>query len=387
MSVGTSADLQAAPSQLALTPLLAERGNIKEVLSIQYLRGCAALLVVIFHMFTIGELSYLYRSDIGGFGVEIFFVISGFIMWHTTVASRITPAVFWRNRVIRIVPLYWFFLALMIVICLSIPQMLNSTILTAEGVVKSFLFIPYYNAVAKNGIAPILVPGWSLNYEMFFYFIFGLSLFVRYRPARLALLSVILIGLVVAGFVLQPTEAVLVSYTNSAILTFFEGVVLAVLYRRFGFHGVGWAVTLIIVGIAGQATRGGGIGWVYAVSGLSPALVVAGALCLEPSIQRAPNSLLRLVGDASYSIYLSHLFFIRAAEMLWRRLGMLGSGGLADATFVIVGVGFAVLGGVVVHLVIERPMLSGLRKLAGRSAQGARDRTKPGRGSVTDCTT
>src|SRR6202047_3242175 len=92
----------------------------KELIGVQYLRGIAVILVVLHHL-------YFNNTQLGPFGVKIFFVISGFVMWHTTIGADISVMSFWRRRLIRIVPLYWIFLSILVAVVLSAPQYLKST--------------------------------------------------------------------------------------------------------------------------------------------------------------------------------------------------------------------------------------------------------------------
>src|SRR5262245_49135640 len=115
----------------------------KELVGVQYLRGLAAVAVVIHHLFTTGPLDRLFIPWLGGYGVDVFFVISGFIMWHTTVDTNATLADFWQRRFIRIVPLYWMFLTLLIIVSFASPNSLHSTVLDLESTILSFLFIPH----------------------------------------------------------------------------------------------------------------------------------------------------------------------------------------------------------------------------------------------------
>src|SRR3984885_1661552 len=146
-------------------------------------------------------------TQLGPFGVKIFFVISGFVMWLTTAGVDISPVSFWRRRLVRIVPLYWFFLLLLVAVGLSAPQYLKTTEITWETAVKSFLFIPHFHSVQKI-IAPILIPGWSLNFEMFFYFIFGISLLIKSDTRRMIIIGVLLWSLVLLGLWLNPETPV-----------------------------------------------------------------------------------------------------------------------------------------------------------------------------------
>ena len=110
----------------------------------------------------------------GGAGVDIFFVISGFIMVYTTMDREITPWSFMADRIARIVPAYWaatlgvFFLALVA------PSLLQTSHMQWGELFKSLVFVPFRKA---NGLVqPVLFVGWTLNYEMFFYLMFAAGL-------------------------------------------------------------------------------------------------------------------------------------------------------------------------------------------------------------------
>lgn len=322
----------------------------KELIGVQYLRGIAAMLVVLHHL-------YFESTQLGPFGVKIFFVISGFVMWHTTAAVDISTTVFWRRRLVRIVPLYWIFLFILVVIVLSAPQYLKSTVITPETVVKSVLFIPHYNAGQKL-IAPILIPGWSLNYEMFFYFIFGIALFVKSHALRATMIGVLLWSLVLLGVSLNPEDAAAATYTNPDLLLFLDGIILAIIYRTYNIDGVVCGLILIFIGVLSLCIRvSGDVSLFENFIGLSPTLIVTGTLALEPTLRRAPSLLLHTIGNASYSIYLSHLFFLRLSELGWRHFVAFDSGEVLAVTYVAFAFIFAIAGGIAVHYFIERPML------------------------------
>jgi exopolysaccharide production protein ExoZ len=341
----------------------------KELIGVQYLRAVAVILVVIHHLYT-NEIKYLFIPQLGGFGVDIFFVISGFIMWHTTAETNISVIEFWRHRIIRIVPLYWFFLSIMVLVAVVAPQSLKSTVITPENAIKSFLFIPHLHVVQKI-IAPILIPGWSLNYEMYFYFLFGVALLVPSRPFRATLLGVLLLGLVALGLVVQPEGAVAVTYTNPALLKFLGGIILAILYRSNWLEGTALGLTLLLIGTLSRSISiSDGYGLFESLAGLSSTTIVAGALALEPALRRSPSVLLHTVGNASYSIYLSHLSLVRLSELGWRHFSPLGSSEVLDVTYVVFAFAFAIIGGISVYFAIERPMLNLLRRR--RAAVSAR---------------
>jgi exopolysaccharide production protein ExoZ len=343
----------------------------KNVLTIQYLRGIAAAIVVAYHLLSSPDTEYISQTTLGDFGVYIFFIISGFVMWYTTVEVGLTPFQFWHRRIIRIVPLYWFFLIMLVIAALLVPQAFNTTKLTLENSIKSFLFVPHYHIV-QHIIAPILIPGWSLNYEMFFYFLFGLALFVNPLPARFFSLTAVLIGLMWAGQVFKPTNAILSTYTDLSLLLFVEGIILAIVYRSGRLTHPLLGLVLILSGLSWELAyffKLTGF-WPPEVFSLPVMLVVGGSIALESTARASPSALLRVIGDASYSIYLSHLFFLRLLQLGAQHFLSLGRGVAVDALYIVIAFALTIFGGVAVYYAVERPMISLFR--AGGTRQDIR---------------
>lgn len=179
------------------------RPGVPTYVGVQYLRALAAIAVVVFHA------AERYGVDFsqGARGVDVFFVISGFIMWTVTTGRPATPAGFLLDRVRRIVPLYWVATFVLIGATLLGVAPTGQNDLSLGSVLKSLLFIPYVGAGAVHAW-PILGPGWTLNFEMFFYGVFALFLFA---PARLRLLGLTATfsGLILLGVLLDPSAPVL----------------------------------------------------------------------------------------------------------------------------------------------------------------------------------
>jgi len=331
----------------------------RELISIQYLRGIAASMVVVHHLLSTNAIEYLFIPNLGKFGVQIFFVISGFIMWHTTATTKITIWDFWRRRIIRILPLYWFFLALLVFSALSFPRLFHTTVITPENVLKSFLFIPHFHVVQTELIAPILIPGWSLNYEMYFYLLFGLAMLIESRAIRAAILIAALSGLVIVGYLYRPTDALVSTYTSSELLKFLDGVILAIIYKNGRIKNPILGCALIPAGIllAFGTTPLGGLAQFDDFFGISAAVIVAGSLAMEAPAQIAPSQLLLAIGDASYSIYLSHLFWLRLTELIWQRSSLFGSSKVLDGLYIVFALTVSIAGGIAVHYFVERPIL------------------------------
>jgi exopolysaccharide production protein ExoZ len=324
----------------------------ERLIGLQYLRGIVASIVVLHHL-------CFPDTQLGPFGVKIFFVISGFVMWYTTSAANISPTAFWRQRIVRIVPLYWLFLLLLVVAGLACSSCVKTTKLTLENVPLSFLFVPHFHQVQKSLIAPILVPGWSLNYEMFFYFVFGLALLIKPNARRALAIFVLFWALVLLGRWLDPSSAILSTYTSPLLLLFLDGLLLAMVYQTYAVGGAGLSLTLASASILLQtfAVLDGGTESFLAAAAV---LIVVGTLALEPVLRRAPSNLLLGVGDASYSIYLSHLFFLRIFEIGWWHVP--GHDGTMAVAFIALSFAFSIAGGVAIHHLIERPMVRAIRQ-------------------------
>src|SRR6266852_9064910 len=199
------------------------------VITVQYLRAVAASLVVFHHAMAPPALQSYYRHSFGEFGVDLFFVISGYIMWTTTARGQRGPASFWAARIVRIVPLYWVYTTLFLLVAVFAQQALFTEAgLDAAFVLKSYLFVPAVHP-SYGGIAPFYTLGWTLNYEMFFYLVLGLSLLLVRPALRFGLFVGLFVLLVLTGWMATPRGALLSTYTNPILLEFLAGVALAAL--------------------------------------------------------------------------------------------------------------------------------------------------------------
>ena len=161
--------------------------------SIQILRAVAALAVVVFHA---GQ-RVAVPFGVGQAGVDIFFVISGFVMWIVSDNGK-TPIEFIRARILRIVPLYWVATLLMAVgAWLGLfPRMRVAW----DDLLASLFFVPYYSLSSTKEIVPVLRQGWTLNYEMFFYVSFALALMLK-RSIQIPVLVLWFIALSICGLI------------------------------------------------------------------------------------------------------------------------------------------------------------------------------------------
>jgi exopolysaccharide production protein ExoZ len=326
---------------------------------IQYLRGIAAMMVVLHHAVAerAGFFAPLAHSDFGRPGVLIFFVISGFVMMHACRDEP--PGLFLARRVIRVVPLYWLMTLIFFAILFPNDLAAGDPDRRVPHLAASLLFVPHHHLSITDRIWPVLVPGWTLNFEMFFFALFGLGLWWghvgRVVPA-------ILLGLVATGLVATTQDPRLLTWTSPLLLLFLAGMGLAGLWRRFSFAPL---APLLPLGLASMLTAA--LGGLPAPAtepafNLSAIMVVAGTLALQARRPEARLRLLGLLGDASYSIYLSHTILLIFILKALRPLPLSGWTQFAVAIPVILVL--CALGGIACHRRIERPMLRALRRRA-----------------------
>jgi exopolysaccharide production protein ExoZ len=338
--------------------------------NVQLLRFVAAGTVLVSHTadLLIPHDNPIWRVD-WVVGVDIFFVISGFIMVYLTRGCFGVPGVsrdFLIRRVIRVVPPYWLFTTLMIAAALLFGSDVHNATLTPAQIVTSYGFVPWPRGDGK--LNPILSLGWTLNYEMLFYAAFTLALLAK---RGLPLLAGAFVLMVIAGVWLPGQQFVLRFWCAPIILEFVAGMGLAVLYLR-GVRlpmwqallslGLGVLLLLAMPALTGPATRAIRLG------------IPAFFICAGPMLMAdrgEPGRLgraLRLCGDASYALYLSHPFTINAFVLLARRAGL-------DAPWPVLfaAMAGAIVAAIAIHRLVERPITDALQRWAG---------TKPLRGAA-----
>ncbi len=358
--------------------LLTQTSRSRPAISgIQLLRAIAATSVVVAHVqydFVHRQsLPFLLPSSLGGFGagVHLFFVISGFIMVYSSERLFGRPGgsvEFLSRRIARIVPIYWTVTTLML--GYDVARGFTTADASIPLVVSSYFFIPFPRPSGEMG--PLYGVGWTLNYEMFFYAIFSMSILATRTIAICGTIGILIIFSLIHT-VWPDLPLPFRFWFDPIILEFALGVMLGVIYqaniRVPDFVGVllfvaavaGFYRTLTPDHISLPSWIGLGIPSVLAVS--------AASLTRTSFNFPAANKL----GDASYAIYLIHPIIIALARKLVPR-GYLAP----DTTFpwvYLIGVVVASIGtALIVHKYLEGPLtmrcrellLSSPRRLAAR---------------------
>ncbi len=345
--------------------------------NIQVLRAFAALSVVVFHT----GFRFPYLRIFGSYGVDVFFVISGYIMARI-LDDRLQPQLapgqhagdfFLRRRILRIVPPYWFFTLLLFFVSLRLPALMGATRASWLELLKSLLFIPFIKA---SGIAqPLLFIGWSLNYEMFFYVALAIGILFHKRLAtRLPSVTfgaALVVLTMLACFPFRATHPFADFYARDISLEFLLGILSYYVSRSFTDTTarrlrlptllVAVLSTLLIVAVQAilPITH---ISRVLTL-GVPSFLLITAASVLSQGDWDTRLASLVLIGDASYILYLIHPYCEYSIDRIfgphhsWLRR--------ETATGALISVTLSVVLAVLLHLYGERPLVKFLNRNFG----------------------
>ena len=331
--------------------------------NIQILRFLAAAAVLV------GHAGDLFLPDADGLhaipwsaGVDVFFVISGFVMTYLTqgqFGQAGAPRAFLVRRIIRIVPPYWLFTTLMVVAVLLFGEHVRNTTMDPTVAVTSYSFVPWPRADGQ--LNPLLSQGWTLNYEAFFYLAFATALFFRRGLWWLAGGFLLLAAL---HPLVPETLFILKFWTNPIILEFLGGIALGMLFlrgKRLPFLGALSVAALAIAIYLGTDPMESGLIRRIVHIGL-PALLLCASLALAPEPQSVSPLRRALVagGDSSYTLYLSHTFTLNAALIAWRASGVAMPIPAMVAAMIV-----AIVAAALIYRWIERPMTDALHSVTG----------------------
>lgn len=332
--------------------------------SLQILRFFAAFLVLVGHTqhallerLGAGAGRYAFVPLDWGLGVDVFFVISGFVMYylmHGRFAQPGATATFLRRRIVRVVPMYWLFTTLVLAVGLAT----GAIDLPWTNILFSYLFLP--GPVCGEYCFPVFTLGWTINYEMLFYALFALALGFS-RRTGVAVVVGLIVALIVVGQVVPASWSMLHFWGYPIIGEFLFGIGLAAAFLR-GWRvsrPTGWAMVaagLVLAIVSYQLDLYDHI-WRLWTGGIPAALILGGAVFgLEPRGEHGRwLTLLVLGGDASYALYLSHPVTIRVTDAIAGKIGLFDH---APWMFWAGTVVAAVIGSFVVHFAIEKPLLS-----------------------------
>ena len=278
--------------------------------SVQAMRGLAAVMVLLLHATEVATERFGSRHQnwwAGAAGVDIFFVISGYVMSLSSgrlVRRQGGATEFLKRRLERIVPIYWIATTLNVDLLLWVPALRFLWLRGSCHVVASYLFLPTWNTM--HAALPVVPVGWTLNFEMLYYALFALALALKLPPLRM--LTPLLIGMALVPLAVHARVYALLTWCDPILLEFLFGMLLERAWRRGWklWPGVAWVVFCVAMTLLVLFPRPDG-------TLLRPLLW--GLPAVEDTVGRRVPPWMLLIGDASYSIYLTHGFVLPVVAM------------------------------------------------------------------------
>jgi exopolysaccharide production protein ExoZ len=316
--------------------------------NIQVLRAVAVVCVVITHV--VGAAS-LYGPDSallkildgwGLFGVDLFFVISGFVMAYTHSTNPKSIKLFILNRLLRIAPLYWVITISLACVLLSMPGIFSSLRFDLYHIVASLFFMSKFLTANE----PLVLVGWTLEYEMLFYVVFAFCLTVASDRVRYVILLIVLC-------------AISLLTKNYLYLEFVFGIIVFLIVESVELKSTS-AWFMLIVGsfmlffnklfISYDLNR---LIWY----GLPAAFLVLGAV----SVMQIECKVFVILGDASFSIYLIQALTI---VVFYKAINILDFSSLDPLLCFFVALLSTVIIGLIVHNYLDKPLVAYLKSKA-----------------------
>ncbi len=357
-------------------------GNRHKLVSLQYLRGVAAVLVVLSHAQQMApELPSIVPYFFGNFGVYLFFTLSGFLMIYVTDHKRQDPFTFWINRLLRVAPIYWIVTIGVFTLLSVAPQLGVGTEVSFKHLALSLLFIPHTTSADPETFLPMVRVGWTLIYEMYFYSVFSLSMIVTYSfRALLATLFMSMPIILQQIFKMQINDSLfLYVFGDLIVLQFVFGMLLA----RLALTKRGQSLLLAIGTANCQFFRLG--------SGFYPILIGIATISIMSAFERDvilrqpelrvivygfPSIFLLLaglafdyrksaifriplvLGEASYSVYLIHMLPLALIRFFYNNFLTLPAHIVTSVFFVLASGVISIAVGLAVYWLVEVPTLS-----------------------------
>jgi peptidoglycan/LPS O-acetylase OafA/YrhL len=354
------------------------------VLNIQILRGVAALLIVLYHIL-LGEKAYAPRafllSDLlsyGACGVDLFFLISGFVLtagYLDQAGSFGACARFLVRRLARIYPLYWILSGALLAVVAVRPGLVDSSVYANVDLVKSFLLFPQ-----RSG--PLLSVAWAVSHLLYFYAVFALILAAgrrRFVPGLAGWLVLVVVGYAwrehsAAWRALPLVRLAAHPMTAEFILGCLLALVVARTRRGARAAVIGGSLLLAAACLGWYAGHGVDLprGWYRPLLfGLPGALILYGAAAAPETDRNRLGRALRTFGDASYSLYLSHTLVISAVGRCW--LAFPSAHAVAQAVWLVGMLTAALVVGLLTYHLLELPLVRRAKREQPRSAIAATD--------------
>lgn len=319
-------------------------------MSIQLLRGIASLLVLCLHSVykekTYGE-AYFDGFSIGHIGVDIFFIISGFVMLYT-LNPELDAKKFLLKRVIRILPVYWATLCIAITVYLINPSLVNGG--RDSSILGSIFLIPTHDLFLNQN-------AWTLTYEFIFYIIFS-TLFIFKGDYKVVSVVFVILALSCVGQIISVSNPLLSYITSSLLIEFIYGFFLCYFYKYFDFKFKMVFVVLNIILSLLVISSNIGVQYRFLYLGL-PALTTCCIIILfDDWINKYTAPLSDFLGDISYSLYLIHPFTLSGTSIILRHFEITN-----PYLFVTILISVSLFSGWLTFQLIEQPLTTKIQSI------------------------
>jgi len=339
------------------------------VFSIQYMRAIAAIMVVLHHIawkgkqYSTAPISWYH---IGEAGVDLFFIISGYVMCMTTERKN-NVVEFLVARIKRIIPLYWFLSIISLIIYLLYPDKVNSSGGKTNIFASFFLFPVEDKYLIQNG--------WTLSYEFYFYAIFSICFLIK-NNARYLVPAMIIFSLVMIGMLAKSGLFVFNFITNSLLIDFLFGIIIFHFLRKKNNvvkveYGVLFVVISLVLFVLINFHE---LGLNRVVKyGIPCVCLFVGMIILESFFKDNDKSylskILSLIGESSYSLYLFHPFSLVSLSLLLKYVDLAKYGWF----FVLMLLVGSILSGVICFRFIEKPLSNIMKGICSRKSKTSKN--------------
>jgi exopolysaccharide production protein ExoZ len=342
----------------------------KKLNLLQVYRGIAAVLVVMLHLNImsverLNQVTFFNLFDAGWSGVDYFFVLSGFIMVYvhgSAIGKKDQLKSFLVKRAVRIYPIYWIITLTVLCLFLVIPGFAdNNQDLSLGHVILSLLLIPHQEK-------PILVVGWTLIYEINFYLLFSLAIWLKPKHSVPILSAWLLVTILHYRKIVKfPQDfSLLETVFGNINLELVFGCLAAYIVIKYNnkigkYRWILFGIANLGCVILGLLAAWGNIEFGrISTFGVLAALLIIAATSIDLKDSPKIPYLLIFLGDASYSIFLTHMPVISAITKILQQanLGKYFDGFFAPALLAV----FAVVFGCIFYSLIEKPLTVFLRK-------------------------
>lgn len=351
--------------------------NKKTILSVQYLRGIASILVVFYH--TNWFLDGVYAQEnlgkllfkTGAFGVDLFFIISGFIICLSTEKKEKHGVYnFFIRRLFRIYPL----LIISVILFYFIIKPDSSLELLLKSIVPMH---SDYTAGSPFFGFNLLDSAWTITYEISFYIIFAICIFISHKYRSLLSIFILLIAFISSSYFFNGSISldayfksdnslnynVFSLFYSSMFLDFTYGVIIYICYKHISLKfniflkSFPYIMLLLICLILSQLDLFYGHGplkW-----GLISAFIVFSCVMYEKSCGIKYRDALKYLGDISYSIYIVHILVLECIYRFDTHLYPNTSG----LTRMLIVFSIVIIVSIALHELVEKKFISIGKKL------------------------